>query len=921
MANNPLDANEFSFYLSFEHDGYPDEYRIAEPVSWDSANFIEQQESKRYARSIDFGAVEKLTFIDAYGIDTGVEQVINNLGDVSTHLDYGLQWLLQGYKDFGFEFKVSFIIKKSGLEFNRQQLDFTDKGITDGYTFVTTKLIQKNKVANLKRRLDDKFNLFGTVNAKNETITPAPTVDFLLKATPVRNTSTFNGNGTSVSAFALTAPNNAGTGLQEANFGANNSNKIIDYGINNTLSFLSPRYATVLATDVDGNQWQVPNDSLSFTFIQAQNDLSDVQIEISNVVGSSFANFTSALFPTTNILTGSGYAKLLVVVGNDLETEPFTVYELWDRDFNLVLVDNSSQPLPTSFSLTIPVVERGQRIYVYFAVDTTATFNNFNNPSASASVSVVLNNIDIQITATETALNTIVKGVRWIDLLKQSSKFTSDIPVNAELFELGGAHYDNLFFNKRCISGFADNFNVTPKICFESVEEVNCDYEPDEDEIFVSHQSSFYVNEEIGVFNIIPDEDFTIDENDRCQINKFKYKYKKYEQDRTTKGTSEAIHTESEWRFLNENVENLKEVSVEQVRDPFAIQSAVNLEIKQPTTSTSDDDTLYCVNITSLAPSSFNEFGARLLMRIADGKLEILNRDSNGDSNDVVINWTILGFQVGQAFQITFGENTGNYTVFAMTTTVLTLTPIAFTPTFEGDGFVRFKYYYTNVLYTSRTTQGFISNPNDMQNAQYSIKRNMGYFGEYFGSCLLYSKKDIPNAYFKSNGAFTSQLTTEVNPVTEDATILHSDLPNPLTSARMLNLTCVAEFEDVLAYLEAYKVNRGFVRCLDSKGRVLKGFVQKLDHLWSENKLKLVLEEKFETQYLILTYADGVLTVNDAQYNLSGIENWYRFDNDFIKLYDEQNRPLSNYYRYDYVKLNGVIYDSKEELSVALESL
>jgi len=918
--NNPLDTNAFKHYLIFHSLGNTDLYEIAEPIGFDASNFVQDQESKRYARSVQYGSIDKLTFVDAFG-GVCTEKAINPQGDVSSLLEYGLQWLLYIYNQYGFESKVEYFLEKNGVQFSGGMLDFTDKGITDGYTFVTTKLIQKNKVANLKRRLDDKFNLFGVVNAKNETITPAPTVDFLLKATPVTEISTFQGNGTATNSFAQTAPNALGTGISSINLGAINANKIIDYGINNTLSFLSPRYATVLATDVDSNQWQVPNDSNSFTFIQAQNDLSNVQIDITNIIGSSYALFHSAVFPTTNILTGSGYAKLLVVVGNDLETEDFTVYELWSREFGLTGYDNSSQDLPTDFSLTIPVVERGKRIYIYFATDTTATFDNFNNNNSYARVIVPINNIDVKITATETALNTVAKGVRWIDLLKQSSKFTSDIPINAPLFDVSGTHYDNLFFNKRCISGFADNFSTTPKICLESVEEVNCDYEPDENEIFIAHQSDFYVNEEIGVFNIIPDEDFTIEENDRCQINKFKYKYKKFEQDRTTKGTSQAIHTESEWRFLNENVENVKDIQIEQVRDPFAIQSAVNLEIKQPTTSTTDDDTLYCVNITALAPSSYNEFGARLLMRIADGKLEILNRDSNGDSNDVVINWTILGISVGQSFQITFGENIGNYTVFAMTTTVLTLTPVAFTPTFEGDAFVRFKYYYTNVLYTSRTNEGFISNPNSMQNAQYSIKRNMDYFGEYFGSALLYSKKDIPNAYFKSNGAFTSQLTTEANQVREDATVLYSDLPNPLTSARILNLTCVAEFEDVLAYLEAYKVNRGFVRCYDGKGRVIKGFVQKLDHLWSENKLKLVLEEKFETQYLILTYADGMLTVNDAQYNLSGVENWYIFQNNFIKLYDAQNRPLSNNYRYDYVKLNGVIYDSKEELSVALESL
>jgi len=719
--------------------------------------------------------------------------------------------------------------------------------------------------------------------------------------------------------LARTAPNGLGTGLQETNLGANNANKVIDYGINNTLSFLSPQYATVLATDVDGNDWQVPNDSLSFTFIEAVNDLSNVQIEITNLNAYSFASFNST-FGTT-ILTGTGYAKLLVVVGNDLETEPFTVYELWSRNFGLSGFDNSTEYLPTSFSLNLPVVERGKRVYIYLAGDTTATFTNFNSILASASVSVVLSGMDVSFTATETAINTVVKGVRWIDGLKQASRFTNDVTVNADLFDSGGVHYNNVLFGRNQISQRVDNFTATPKLLLESVEEVNCDYEPDETEIFIGHQSDFYVNEEIAVFNVIPDEDFSIQENDRQMINKAVIGYKTFQQDRTVQGTSEAIHTESEWRFLNDNVENVFERKFELVRDPITQQAMVDLEVSSPSTSTNEDDKIYIVEITSLAPSSFNEFGARLLMRIVDGKLEILNRDSQGDSSNVVINWTILGFSVGSSFEITFGENVGNYTVFALTNSVLTLTPIAFTPTFDGDSFIRMKFYYTNVLYTTRTNEGFISNPSGLQNANYSIKRNMNYFGQHFASCLLYAKKDIINGYFKSNGAFTSQLDSEANPVTENATIEYSDLPTPLTTAKVLTLTCVAEFNDINNYLNEYKVNRGFVRFFDSYGRVYKGFIQKLDHLWSENRLKLTVEEKFETEYLILTYTDGILSVNDVIYNLSGNEEWWRSDNDYFKFYDAQNRPLSNYYRFNFIELNGVVYDTKEDLASALISL
>lgn len=921
MANNPLDINAFRHYLIFTSLGRTDLYEICEPIGFDAANFVQDQENKRYARSVQYGSLDKLTFVDAYGLDTGTAQTINPQGDQSTHLEFGLQWLLSLYKEYGFETKVEYVLEKSGVQFSNGMLDFTEKGVTDGSTFVACKLIQKTKVANLKRRLDDKFNLFGVVDAQNNAITPAVTVDFLRKATPITNISIFNGNGTAEASLSQTAPNGLGSGIATQTRGVNNSNKIIEYGINNTLSFLSPVYATVAANDALGNPWMVPNASLSFTYIEAQNDLSNVQIDITNINATSNAVFQS--FGGTTILTGSGYAKLLVVVGNDLQTEPFTAYELWDRQFEMVFGSNGLQAVPSSFSLNIPAVERGKRIYIYFASDTDATFNNFNSALAGARVFVNLNGMDIKITATETALNTVIKGVRWIDGIKQASKFTSNIPVNAVDFDVNGIHYDNVIFGRGQVSQRVDNFTATPKILLESVEEVNADYEPDENEIFIGHQRDYYQNTEIAVFNVIPDEDFTIQENDRCMINKAVIGYKTYQQDRTVKGTSEAIHTEAEFRFLNENVENVFERKFDFVRDPFTIQAMVDLEVTSPSTSTSEDDKVYISNITALAPGSFNEFGARLLMRINDvGRLEILNRDSQGDTGSVVINWTILGFQPNDNFEITFGENIGLYTVTSMTASVLTLTPFTSTPTYEGDAFIRMKFFYTNVLYVTRTDEGFTLNDIGLQNAVYSIKRNMGYFGEYFASCLLYSRKDIINGYFKSNGAFTSQLVTEASPVTEKDNILYSDLPTPLTTAKVLNATCVAEFEDILSYLNNYKtVARGFARLLYPDGSVYRAFLKDLDHLWLDNKLKTAGEQKYETEYLILTYSAGVLTVNDAVYNLNGNSDWWKAENDYFKFYDSLDRPLSNFYRYNFVELNGIVYGTKADLVAALIAL
>ena len=883
MANNPLDNDEFTFFFKFFDVGFPTEYQTEEPIGWDSANFIQEQESKRYARSVEYGAVSKLTFINAVGRDNGIQQVINPQGETSTFLDYAYQWLSYGYKLKGFQFKVEFIIKRNGLVFSGGFLDFTDKNVTDGYSYVACKLIQKGKVADLKRRLDNKFNLFGTKDAKNNTITPTPTIDFLRKAQPETNFSKWIlPNTVTFSTFYLfTAPR----------FIFNYLNDPIESEVNDTLSFIQD----------DGrinSDAQASAGAERFIYIRAKNDISNGTLTFSNINLTFSPNFLSSY----NIK-----AYYSITQGGVFDYA------------NKVEIYNQNNPTSLSINLTVNNIniQRDNSVHFWFE-GSLAPAGSFVN-----SLVTTWNSGEITFQGTETAIDTVIKGVRYIDAMKQSAKWACDLPVNAPLFDVGGIHYNNVIFNEAGVSQNITSFTVTPKKILESpYDEVNCDYEANENEIFVGHQTDFYKNQEIAVFRIIPDEDLSIDENDRHQVNTTRHGYKKFSQDRTVLGTSSAIHTESENLLLNDQVENLFERKSDLVRDPITHQAMVDLEISQPTTSTSEEDDINIVEITAIAPSSFNTFPATLNMRIRNSKVEILNRSESADAQTVVINWSVLGFGIGAQFFILSGENSGTYTVDTITRTVLTLNPIGFTPTFEGDSFITVKYFYTNVLWVTRTNEGFISNPLSLQNCSYSIKRNITkYFGEHYASMLMYEKTNVINSYFKSNGSYSSQMIGESAPVIENANIDYSSLPNPLITPKMYNITCFAEFEDILAYLEAYKTIRGYVRFIFPDDSVLLGYIKKLDHLWQENRLKVNVEEKYTSENLILTYSGGVLTVNDVAYNTTGISDWWKFSNDFIKLYDDQNRPISNYYKYDLVELNGIIYGAKADLVTALLNL
>jgi len=287
------------------------------------------------------------------------------------------------------------------------------------------------------------------------------------------------------------------------------------------------------------------------------------------------------------------------------------------------------------------------------------------------------------------------------------------------------------------------------------------------------------------------------------------------------------------------------------------------------------------------------------------------------------LNWNNIGLGVGRNFEIISGANVGNYTVFSINDigTILTLTPIGVVTKVSGNYTIKMKHFYTNVLWQTRTNEGFSIAPTGFSNLAYTIKRNIKYWYYYLATALIYSKKDIKNSFFKNFGDLETQLNTETTPVIEKATILYNDLPNPIVEPITIKSKIVANYEDVLEYLENYRTKKGFIRLYTPTGRVLKVFPKMFEYNLATNEANIDGEKKFETEYLMLTYSNGILTVNDAQYDLSGVSNWWKFENDYIKLYDSKNIPLSNFYKYNFVNLNGIVYNSKNELITALLAL
>lgn len=862
--NNPIETDSFRHYLRFISLGRTDLYQISEPEGFTKAQFEKNQQAKKYARDESICAIDKVTFPNTKAEYTGMLQQINPQGDSSEYLDYGFEWLQSINNEFGFESKVEYIITKDDLQFSIGVLDFTEKDLTDGYTYFSCKIIQNNNVADYKRHLDTKFNAFSDKNVRNETITPITTFNLLHKALPIAQESIWKYGASTPETFILSAGSSF-----------NFSNAITKSEIRGTLSYIQGA--------------SEPND---FKYIKAIDELYDVKIEFTNILVEVLSLFTS------------GDVRLAVKVGTNAVVGE-TAYVLDTKA--------AGQQFNNSYTLNIPNIKRGDYVFIYFRTE-------------GGVVNVRYTSMDVKISLTAVSIDIVQKASRYIDLIKQGSKFVNDLPVVAPRFDVGGEFYEQAVFNRRMVSQRTDYFYTSNKTLWEDLQEVNCDNEIDEEKIFIGLDEDFYTNDEIGVFNVIPENNVIQDYNQKLMINAFNYGYKTYEQDRSASNTDEAFHTDSSWTPDNRMVENKKDIKIDLVRDSFSIQNIVSLEIQEPTTATDDDDKVYIKDILPIAPTSFGSFGNRLLLRIQDGILEILNKDSSNDDNTISFVWTLLGMAVGGSFQILEGANVGNYTILEFNTTSIRLQPIGFTPTLQGNQYIRIKWFYNNVAYTTRTDEGFVlvqslSSTKKYYNMRYTIKRNiLNYWSRYLASVLLYRKTFMSNSYFKSNGTFKSQLSGG-NVIIENAIVNYADLKTPLISGKTYKLSLTAEFYQILDYFNAYKQNRGFIRCYDYDGKIIKLYVQDLKQTFATNELTITAEERFETEYLYLNYSDGILTVNDTPYNLSGVSNWWIFNNDYFKAYDENNIPICNDYKYSFVFLNGVKYNTKAELVNALTIL
>jgi len=866
----------FTFYLNFKNDA-TGLIEITEPVKFDGASFTVEQDKTRYGRDISYGNEEvSLEFYDGI-FDNGLTMGLFNL------LDY--------YKTYGFESEVEFILKKNGVTFTVGLLDF-QMAKTDLLTYFECKVIQENNRAIINRRKEINVDVFSDKDLDLNTITPLTTENILLKAKPVLQVSEWKSIGSETFPIDSTDPTQIWClfNLAQTN---------VSYGIENSLGWLSNKIYTATISDAE-----------KFGLIYAQNKLNNIKVT---------ATIDMTYVVTQGVFPDLGFMGLYLCWGDTFDpsntstTRHLLYNDTWGASVEKTVLLNET------FEYTIDEVSQGGKVWLFWA----------GIGYVDCNIDVTHRNFVVKVDAVSTSIDSIVKGVRYVDLFKQNIKSISGLTLDAPKFDVAGEFYEQFAFNGKLIRQYVDKpFYVNFKDLTEGLQELNADYQINQNNVFIGQYNDFYNNVDLGGFLQAPDSEFNTNFNDRYSINAFNYSYKTYEQNKDESNTIDSIHTDAQFLLPNKLVENVKKVEVNYICDPFSIEASRRQGINtKESTSLDNDDKVFLIDVFPLPSGSTNGFGLRLLMRMNSGRLEILNNTLNGEGTP--FDWTLLGFVVGSDFDIIAGENIGSYTVYSLEREKIVLTPIGFTPSFEGDGFIKTEFPLNNVSYVNRTSQGFteilnLSSGDNYSNLRYSIKRNMKHWQSYLKTASKYKPSGIiQNTFFKNNGLLSTKYGSETVATVEGGNINVTDLSDAILSPMFYKTKVVAEFETVKTLLDNLATQKGFIRVVDTNNRVLKIHPTKLDYEWVTNLLTIEGEQRNESDFVTIdTIGTELININEVGYDSIILKrNWFKIDGFFVTLYDFNSVPLINPTRIEKVKVNGVAYTNAVNLSDAINGL
>lgn len=895
--SNPLENKEFKHYLNFLNDRKI-LVEISEPVKFDASEFFLGQ-NDGYARDLTFMNDEiDLEFYEGFYEPTDTPYALPN-GIIVDKLGHAFEWLLEYDRTFGFQSQVEYILERNGVQFSLGELNFEGRE-TDGYTYFKCKVVQATKRALAKRREDIKIDGFANEDLDGNAITPLTTTNILLKAKPVIQKSKW-------------------TTYQQTNFDSFTPNSTTDtYYFNSAINLTQFAIEDSYTPFLFGFTVSGLGNKEDFRYVFAQNTLTDIIITFRDL---SFLQTLQISDIETSIydLGATSTATLKIIIGDDVDSpiETYSQVLLSTTVTDGTLTTTTFNPLFDDISIEIPFVSSAYSIWVFIEIQTSTLGYNGVNFSYNFS------NYSFDITTTATAIDTVIKGVRYKDVLNHSLKAINGNQVTAPEFENGGEFYDLFCFSGNLIRQRDDvPFYFTFKDRRENLMFVNADCQVNEVNAFALQYDKFYDNVDNGGFLLVPSDKFKQIYNDRYAINSLEYGFSTYEKDRDEENTLDAVHTQTQWSINNTRVANVKKIQNNDILDPFVIE-ANRAQTYKTTTALDTDNKMHVMDCVPLAPNYLEGFTALMTHNVnSDGYLQLL-KDADLPS------WSLLGFGVGDTFTIDNTANADDYTVIEITDNIITLEAQNITPIVILSTITQVSYYLTNVAYTNRTNEGFdliegIENPTKFGNLRYTIRRNLVHWESFMRTCAMYITDDIKNTEFINNG----ELRTQYNGGTiyqENANIVLNEIQDPILTPRLYDNDIIVEFDDALALFQKYEALEtvgGFIRMMDNNGAIKKVYPQSLRYTWTTKVMNIIGEERYESE-IVNVYRDGDnIVINEVYYSEETLpEVFYEANGDYVVLFDENNVNLINFTRYDKFIVQEGTFDNTIDLVQAIIDL
>ena len=886
MANNPLYDDSLRHWLDFVEPNYG-RVEITEPLNFDSFSFKIKQRTNGFGRDKEIGAEEiDLEFGNVYGEKTDFPQTLID-GTIIDYLSHRLDLIFEAVREKGSETKINYILSRNNVDFVMGEFDVPES-TTDGYSNFKCSIVQNTNKALIERKRDIKADVFSTTDTFGNPQIPLTKTKVLLKAKPVKQISEWTNQGDGIFEDSQD-PLKQVTGFNFASF-------ITKSQVQDTYTVFQPT-----ATGFDFNDEIFDT---NFKVLTAKNQLSVISVTITQQMIYQV---------TQGALEGSGVVFLYLIYGENYDADAgnpkrITLYnDTWASGTEKTVNVNDT------YTYLIPELLAGESVWIYWGV----------LGIADCDVNGTVSQSKITIDLTSTEIDSVIDGIPYFDFLYQGVKSTSGLELESEDISIGEFKNQYIFNGNLIRQKNNVPLNFVFKDEMNDLKEVNMDYQINGDKVVLFQYPDFYRNIDMGTFLQVPNVKFERKFNDRFKIISLDYGYKTYEQDREEQNTVDAFHTQAQFLMPNTKVDDPLKVDIGHIRDPFTIETA-RREAISSTTALSTDEKIFIIDCVVLPEDSMGSLTRGLQMQIESPSGLLLIR-SNG------FKWTLLGFSNGDYVSITYGENQGNYAILQHSDDILELvetdTPA---PTFSGLSIITLEYPLSGVQWVNRTYEGFngidgIENPENCSNIKYTIKRNLT--REAWSSYLATICKDVPNGVikctdFKVNGNLISQF--ENGPVlTEKDDIVVSTLSEKILDKYEYKTQIAIDFESAKQLIDDVINIRGYIRVYDTQNRVIKIHPKLLDMSWKDGIMEIVGESRNESDFVVITSNDDGINIFNVGYDdiINRDLDWFKIINDYVQIFDNNQKPLINPTNFKKISLNGVFFTDKDLFYQTLNNL